>query len=250
MYKEKFDEYNNGKGLILGKRIFETIKNHRFTSFIILGDRDIGKSTYALKGLYEAFLRLGYEDRLDDITYSIKELEKKDMNPSAWWMALSCIKFKIPEVTSYLKEGTQLYRATRDKKPALVWDDLRKYAGGIQYFLNKELYNEISGLLDTIKIPINVFIGTCPNMEGVMSIIQGFDTYQINLGYSPVGGDYRIAKCYLWKTSPMGQRTLYPKFHDTFFCRLPNRVWMVYEDWRISASEDSIKGVEREAGID
>lgn len=217
---------NNG-GLILAKKIATAINNNRFLSFIILGDRDIGKSTYALKALFEAFILIGYD---------IEE---------AWNLALDCIKFSIPAVTKYLREGTEQYRKERIKKPALIWDDLRKYASGMQYHLDRELYHEISGLLDTIKIPINVFIGTCPGMKGVMGILQDYDSYQINLSYSTRGGNYRIAKGYLWKTSPMGQRAIYPKFKDTFLCRLPNHIWLKYEDERISASEHSIDAVEK-----
>jgi len=217
---------NNG-GLVLSKKLYTAIKNNKFLAFIILGDRDIGKSTYALKAVYEAFIMLGY---------SVED---------AWEKALSCIKFKIPDVTTYLKEGVKEYKETKKKKPALIWDDLRKYASGQEYHTNRELYKEISGLLDTIKIPINCFIGTCPGMKGVMGILQEYDCYQININYSTKGGRYRLAHGYLWRTSPMGQRTLYPKFNDSFNCWLPTVIWRRYEEERIMASEESIEAVER-----
>ena len=217
-------------GLILANKIATAIKNNKFLSFIILGDRNIGKSTYAIKALYEAFMILA------DDPYAEEE---------CWDKALECIKFKIQDVTDYLREGTEQYKKDKTKKSALVWDDMRKYASGTQYFLDKELYNEISGLLDTIKIPINVFIGTCPSMKGVMGILQDYDSYQINIEYSTRGGDYRLAKGFLWKTSPKGQRAIYPKFHDTFFYRLPNRIWNKYENDRIEVSEQSISALEK-----
>ena len=220
---------NNGS-LILSKKIATAIKNNKFLSFVIIGDRNIGKSTYALIALYEAFMILADDPYAED---------------ECWDKALECIKFKIPDVTEYLKEGTEQYKKDRTKKPALVWDDMRKYASGTQYFLDKDLYNEISGLLDTIKIPINVFIGTCPSMKGVMGILQDYDSYQINIGYSTRGGMHRLAKGFLWKTSPMGQRTLYPKFKDTFRCRLPTDIWNKYEKDRIGASEQSISALEK-----
>jgi len=216
-------------GLVLGKMIATAIKNNKFISFIVLGDRNIGKSTYTIKALYEAFMILADDPYAED---------------ECWKKALECIKFKTEDVTDYLKEGTAQYKKDKTKKPALVWDDMRKYASGTQYFLDKELYNEISGLLDTIKIPINVFIGTCPSMKGVMGILQDYDGYQINLGYSQRGGDYRLAKGFLWKTSPKGQRAIYSKFKDTFFYRLPNKIWNEYEKERIEVSEHSITAVE------
>lgn len=217
---------DNG-GLVLGRKIYETIKNNRFSSFIVLGDRDIGKSTYALKSLFEAFILLG---------------DKPDL---AWTKALSCIKFSIPAVTSYLKEGIRNYKLDHIKTPALIWDDLRKYASGQEYVLNRKLYKEITGLLDTIKIPLNVFIGTCPSMKGVMGILQDYDSYQVKVEYSTRGGNYRVAKGYLWKTSPKGQRAIYPKFRDTFLCWLPTTIWKQYELDRIQASEKSIMAVEQ-----
>lgn len=220
---------DNG-GLVFSKKIATAIKNKRFLSFVVIGDRDIGKSTYAIKALYEAFMILA------DDPYASDE---------CWDKALSCIKFAIPDVAEYLRSGTEQYRIDKTKKPALVWDDMRKYAAGTQYFIDKELYNVISGLLDTIKIPINVFIGTCPSMKGVMGIIQDYDSYQINIGYSTRSGNHRLAKGYLWKTSPMGQRALYPKFTDTFRCRLPTKIWNRYEEGRIEASEQSISALEK-----
>jgi len=217
--------------LVLTKKIVSSVNNNTFESFIIIGGRDIGKSTYALKSIHYAFVLLGYDDE------------------DAWYMALDCLKFSIPEVTKYLREGIKQYKKTHTKKFVLVWDDLRKYASGVQFFLNKKLYNEIIGLLDTIKIPINTFIGTCPSMTGVMGVLRNYDTYQINVQYSTKGGAYRLAKGYLWRTSPMGQRTLYPKFHDTFYCRLPNWVWELYEKERIKITEQSISRVEK-ASID
>lgn len=217
----------NKKGLILGRMIASTIRHKGFKSFIIIGDRDVGKSTYALKALHEAFLQLDYTDK------------------ESWEMALSCIKFQIPEVTKYLREGTNLYKETRTKKPAIIWDDLRRFATGLNYFLNKELYSEISGLLDTIKIPINVFIGTCPSMEGTMKILQGYDGYQIVIKHHSKGGRLRSARGYLWATSPKGQRAIYKKFDDTFVCWLPTKIWQEYEKDRIRASEESIEAVDK-----
>lgn len=217
---------DNG-GLVLADKIYTTIKNNNFISFIILGNRDIGKSTYALKALYEAFLKLGYS--------------KKE----AWILALSCIHFRIPSVIDYLKEGTDLYKSKGVKQPALIWDDLRKYASGQEYHIDRILYKELTGLLDTIKIPINVFIGTCPSMKGVMGILQDYDSYQINVQYSTRGGQYRLAKGYLWKTSPSGKRNVYSKFTDTFRCWLPTKIWKKYEmEKRIPASEESIEALE------
>jgi hypothetical protein len=220
---------NNNGGLILANKIYTAVKNKRFASYIIVGNRDIGKSTYALKVLYEVFLRLGE----DPIT--------------AWKSAMGCVKFSIPDVIKYLREGTELYKKNQTKKVALVWDDLRKHATGTKYRNSPRLYDEIIGLLDTIKIPIHCFIGTCPNMTGVMKVLQSFDGFQVKIKYSTKGGRYRLAKGYLWETSPMGQRSLYTKFKDTFDCRLPNWVWHDYEVDRIKATEHSIDAVERES---
>ena len=88
MEHEKFEKYNNdpnnGSGLILGKKIYTTIKNNKFVSYVVIGDRDIGKSTYTLLALYEAFLRLGYRDGYDDLHSSHKRDEIQwDNKPEA-----------------------------------------------------------------------------------------------------------------------------------------------------------------------
>jgi hypothetical protein len=243
MINQYIDNLDNG-GLVFGKKIYNCIKNNHFGAFNVIGDRDIGKSTYVLKSLYECFLRMGYREGYDDLADGVDS-----ENPTAWNMALSCCKFKIPDVVEYLKEGIQLYKLYGKKKPALMWDDLRKYASGLVYHTNRQLYKSISELLDVIKIPINVFIGTCPGMSGVMNIIQDYDSYQINIHYSPKGGDYRLAKGYLWKTSPKNQKTIFSKFEDTFYYRLPNPVWRTYEKERIEVTEESVEDVDKSSRI-
>ena len=79
-----------------------------------------------------------------------------------------------------------------------------------------------------------------------MGVLRDYDTYQINI-IQHKQKDYRIAKGFLWRTSPMGQRALYPKFKDTFYCRLPNSIWLQYEKRRIEITKDSIKSVAKSA---
>jgi len=209
--------------LILANKIYNSIKKDKFASFVIIGDRNIGKSTYGLKSLQGAFKKLGYTDN------------------DAWKESIKSIKFAIPDVISYIRKGLD----TNKKLPCLIWDDVRIFASGSQYFLNIKLYNELLGLLDGIKVAVNCLILTCPSMQGVLNVLKSYDDFQIKIKPSSRGGEYRLAKAYKWDTLPSGMRRIYHKFNDTFYCRVPDIPYRKYYKMRKQATMDRVVGVEK-----
>ncbi len=210
--------------LVLANKIYNLHNKNNFSSFTVLGDRDIGKSTYSLKATQGAFMKIGYD------------------YDEAWRLSLECIKFSIPQVVEYLKDAL----TGDEKKLVLVWDDVRIFAAGSQYFLNLKLYNELIGLLDSIKVAINCLILTCPSVQGILGVLKSYDDFQIKIKPARgIGADYRIAKGYKWDTLPSGQRRIYSKFKDTFYCRVPDPWYSIYYKMRKQASMDKVLGVEK-----
>lgn len=209
-------EIPEGKGLILGKKIYSSYPDG-FNSFMITGKRGIGKSVYAMKSLHEALIRLGYNS--DD----------------AWEIVLESIQFDIPSVVKYLQEAVR----KKEKKVALIWDDTRVFASGSQYFLQMKMVNKLSGLMDTIRTAVSNVLLTCPSSKGLLSVLTSYDDYLIKIKYSDRGGWYRVAKGYLWSVLPSGSKRIYKKFYDDYSCYLPEAVFKRYSVMR----EDALKTV-------
>jgi len=194
-----------------------------FRSYDIIGERNIGKSTYALICAYWAFRKLGYTKQI------------------AWERALHSICFTIQEVIDFLKYAQE----TDIKEFLLIWDDVRVFASGKQYFLNMNLVDQLSGALDTVKILLNNMVLTSPSMKGTLGIFNTFDSYQIEIHQSPKSGNYRMAKGYKWSTSPAGQRRVHKKFRDNYNCRLPNWVYALYMKRRKQITFDAIYNLDK-----
>lgn len=189
-----------------------------FRSYDVLGERNIGKSTYALICAYWAYRKLGYTKN------------------ESWERALHSICFTIQEVIDFLT-----YAANENEKEfLLIWDDVRVFASGKQYFMNMKLVDKLSGVLDTVKTVLNNMVLTSPSMKGTLGILETFDSYHIIIRQSPSGGNYRMAKGYKWSTSPSGQRRIYSKFRDNYICRLPDWVYDLYLKRRKQITLDAI----------
>lgn len=210
----------NNNQSILGNRLYNHYPDG-FGSYFIIGRRNIGKSTYALIAAYCAFIKLGYKHN------------------EAWEKALHSICFSIPEVIDFLEYAID----QNVKEFVLIWDDVRVHASGHQYFINIELVKQLSGLLDTIKVVLNNIILTCPSSKGLLGVFTTFDDYSIQIQQSKQGGNYRLAKGYQWNTTPAGQKRIYKKFREDYYCRLPNWVYALYIKRRIQITKDTIYAI-------
>lgn len=208
--------------LVLSKKIIQSYPDG-FQSFMVIGRRGIGKSSYSLRALHDALVDMGYDDE------------------TSWNMSLDSIKFKISDVCSYLLNAVN----SDDKKIALVWDDLRVFASGSQYQLQMKLVNKLIGLLDTVRTAVSILILTCPSPKGLLSVLQSYDDYLIKIRHCERGGYYREATGYLWTTLPSGQRRIYTKFRDSYNCRLPNWVYDEYMVQRKQALRDALVGIDQ-----
>lgn len=208
--------------LILAKKI-KGVYPDGFGSYMVIGRRGIGKSSYALKCLYNAYVLLGYDE------------------DEAWKKALSSLQFSISEVITFLKRCVN----KDEKELCLIWDDTRTFASGSQYHLNMKLCTQLGSLLDTVRTAINCLILTCPSSEGLLGILKTYDDYLIKIKYSDRGGFYRVATGYLWSTLPAGQKRIYTKFRDNYSCRLPDDIYKKYMVRRKKALSNILVDVEQ-----
>lgn len=209
--------------LVLTKKIVQSYPDS-FTSFMVVGKRGIGKSTYCLRSLHDAYVVLGYSDK------------------DAWEKALDSLKFSIPDVVKYLKHCVD----TDEKEICLIWDDTRVFASGTQYHLQMRMVSKLVGLLDTVRTAVSCLILTCPSPKGLLSVLQTYDDYLVKIKHCDRGGYYRIATGYIWTTLPSGQRRIYTKFRDEFNCYLPKKIYNRYMLTRKKALSDVLIELEDE----
>jgi len=210
-------------GSILTKKIFQSYPNS-FSAFNVCGRRGVGKTAYSLWALHDAFVLMGYT------------------NNGAWREALSCLKFKLVDVVSYLKDAVD----RDEKKVCLIWDDARVHASGGQYFIQPKMVIKLGGLMDTIRTAVSCLILTMPTQHGLLGVLKNYDDYLVKIKYADAGGFNRIATGYLWTTLPAGQRRIYTKFHDKYSCRLPNWLYNKYMIQRKNALKDVLADLEEE----
>ncbi len=203
--------------LMTGEKI---VKSHPFGfhSFIVTGDRGIGKSSYGLHNVYEIYRTLGFDSEV------------------SWKKALESCKFSIHDVIIFLRES-----ANQDVcKPCLLWDDVGIHASGTKYFLNMKQVDQLKAVLDTIRTAVSGLIMTCPNTQGLLSILKNYDDYKIVIRYSNRGGYYREAAAYKWRTLPSGKRIINTQYCDYYSCYLPDWVFHEYMKMRKTALTETL----------
>lgn len=208
--------------LITGNKILKG-HPHGFNSFTVVGDRGIGKSTYALIVVYEIFRKLGYEKN------------------QAWNEAINCCKFHIQDVIKFLKISAD----SDDIKPVIIWDDIAIHASGTKYFLNMRMVDQLKAVLDTIRLAISGLIMTCPSTKGLLSILKVYDDYKLVVRYSKRGGYYREITAYKWNTLPSGKRIIRTQYTDNYNCYIPNWVFDKYMVMRKNATKETLDRLEQ-----
>lgn len=210
----------------LGRLLYNRIPNE-FGSYAIIGRRNVGKTTYAMKSTYQALKATGLTEE------------------EAWEKTLNCVCFTIEEIIDCLRSALTNKRTTGKKLEVLIWDDLRVHASGTKYFTEFRLVEQLRGLFDTIKTIVNNVILTSPSMVGVLGFLKTYDDYEVKIYHpSTLGERKRLARGYQWNTNPSGQRRIYRKFRDIYICRLPTDIYKRYMVRRELATERALFGVE------
>lgn len=207
--------------LVATTRILGSYKNNGFFSAIVEGKRGIGKSSYALKVLYNVFCSKGYSET------------------DAWEMALDRTFYAIPDIVNFLDQSSK-------KTPheiAFIWDDAGVFASKLRWFTHYKEAHLIQALLDTIRGSVSGIIMTCPNQQQLFNFIRRYDDYLIRIRYAKHGQWGRVATGYVKRSLPSGQMRVYKKFEDEYSCYLPKWVYDKYMVKRESYNADNIQNI-------
>ena len=224
--KEEDKKLIKDPSLVMSKKALWAWKTGGFTSGIIEGPRGIGKSSYAMKIMYDVFSCMGYHEEV------------------AWDMALERMLYRINDIIEFLD------RSTRKRNPECVfcWDDAAVFGSSMVWYTNVKLVHLLQSTLDTIRGSVSAMLLTCPNQSQLLKFLRTYDGYIIRINYAEDGGTYRDAKGYIWRSLPSGMKRIYPSFNDFYSCRLPNAIFKRYQRKRKSYNVENINALKEAMG--
>ena len=209
-------------GFILAKKIAKAHPNG-FVGAVIEGKRAIGKTSYAIKVVKEVFKTI----------YGCNDVD-------AYNMALKHIVFNIEDVIGILKNARQ----KEEMIPALVWDDAGVHGSSLQYFINLRGVQEMKAITDTIRSATTGFLLTCPDREGLLKILRGYNDFLVTITRLD-GYNSRSARGYNVYKLPSGMKRIYRNWDDRYSCHLPNWVYNIYMKQRHKYLDDALDSIEK-----
>ena len=212
--------------LKLSTRMLSKIRTNGFMHITVLGERNHGKTYYALKNMALTHYRLN--------NYTTREDED-----NSWNYALDYLIFTIPQFKKIIKDN----RKNRTKVPFILLDDAGSHFDSGLYHRSKALWQMLNICLDTIKDVTNCILVTCPFKKTLTSRLQEYDGFDIQL-YLDRGFE-RYGTCINYWRLPTQHRRWAKNFEDHFSCWLPDEVHNRYLDMRNEFTLESIDELDR-----
>jgi len=212
--------------LQLSNRMISKIKQNGFMHITVLGERNHGKTYYALKNMALTHYRLN--------EYSGREDEIKSYN-----YALKYLVFTIPQFKKIVKEC----RKTRTKVPFILLDDASSHFDSGLYHRSIYLWQMLNICLDTLKDVTNCCLVTCPFKKTLTSRLREYDGHDVQL-YLDRGFE-RYGTCINYWRLPTQDRRWAKDFEDHFSCYIPNEIHERYLDMRNEFTLDAIDEMDK-----
>lgn len=204
----------------------ETIKTYNRTGhkmFNIVGEKGVGKTTYALKIMYQIYRASGMGEQ------------------ESWQRAIDNLIFKKEDMIKFIKK----YKG--DQQPVVCWDDMRAHASGMTYLLEPGDTTLLLGLMDTMRTSVAGLLTTSPSLRSVLKFISASDGYTVKLKYDKIY-QMRYALGYKRNETITGKIFLKYVFRDEMHWLLPDWVFVeinrkreAYGSWLIKRWEQKKK---------
>jgi AAA+ ATPase superfamily predicted ATPase len=195
--------------LVLAERIKRAYRGGGFIGAIIYGPQRLGKSSYALKVLYNLY--------------------------GDWDAVLRYTVFDLKEVITLLSDAVNGGK----RIPAIVWDDAGFHASKMLYFQNRALTLYLQRLIDVVGINLGGLLITTPSPSNLLRSLRGYEFFRVKI-YSD-GGTRRHATGYLSVLLPSGTRVIKREFQDYYDVMLPDAFWGEYVKKRRSYLSQALK---------
>jgi len=191
---------------LLARKIIKAYEKTGFVGVIVYAPRGYGKSSFAIKTLFDLYhngFGLDYED--------------------AYQHALDNTLYDLPEITNRIKYHLDIDTPA----PALIFDDAGVYFSGQAYGMRYKWHALLKSFLDTIRLASSCIIMTTPNIDDLVSYVRRHDDHVVRI--KKESGDFRrMATIYRQYTLPSGMKRN-PKVGETeYSCFLPDNVYEQY----------------------
>ena len=199
--------------LQLSNRMLGKINNNGFMHITVLGERNHGKTYYALKNMALTHYRIN--------GYSSREEELLSFN-----YALDYTVFTIPQFKNIVKDC----RIKKYKVPFILLDDAGSHFDSGLYHRSKYLWQMLNICLDTLKDITNCCIVTCPFKKTLTNRLQEYDGHDIQM-YLDRGYE-RYCTCINYWRLPTQDRRWAKDFEDHLSIYIPDSIHNRYLDMR------------------
>jgi len=187
-----------------------------FAGFIIVGERGMGKSTYAYKVMAKIYQQ-------------VDELDEYD----AYRKALKHIIFQPKDLINLIEHNIHQDFIT----PAICLDDATVHFNSYKFFVDLHEVILLKGMFDTIRTAITGLLMTCPSRRGLLKFLKDYDDYKIQILHDKAENSNRkwdrLARCYRFNYYPDDRKyRVWVDYQDHYSCYIPNEPYNWYIDKR------------------
>jgi len=181
-----------------------------FAGFVVVGERGMGKSTYAYKVMAKIY-------------QLVDELDEYD----AYRKALDHIIFQPKDLINLIEHNISKDFIT----PVICLDDATVHFNSYKFFVDLHEVILLKGMFDTIRTAITGLIMTCPTGRNLLKFLKDYDDYKIQVMLDPDNGNSwnRLARCYRFNYYPDDRKyRVWVDYQDHYSCYIPNEPYGWY----------------------
>jgi len=194
----------------LGKKIIKAFDRNELIGVIIFGNQRVGKSTYAMKILYDLY--------------------------GDWDKVLDVMTYRLDDILEILKKSKD------DPLEAFAIDDAGVHTGYGSWFTNRELAVLLQQMFDVAGIGIGGILLTTPTISHLLAALRRYNFYRVKI--TKISRWKRVAHIYkkeMWMRREPGRELV----REYFNCRIPDDVYQRYVKIRLRYLDDVIQRLEK-----
>lgn len=205
MNVKKLSDWNSGT-------VQKILRRHPngFAGFVIVGERGMGKSTYAYKVMAKIY-------------QLVDELDEHD----AYIKALDHIIFRPIDLINLIEHNIHIDHIT----PVICLDDATVHFNSYKFFVDLHEVILLKGMFDTIRTAVTGLMMTCPTRRNLLKFLKDYDDYKIQIMFDQEGNKTwdRLARCYRFNYYPDDRKyRVWVDYQDHYSCYIPSEPYGWY----------------------
>lgn len=183
-----------------------------FAGFVVVGERGMGKSTYAYKVMAKIYQQV---EGLDEF--------------AAYRKALNHIIFQPIDLINLIENNIHKDYIT----PVICLDDATVHFNSYKFFIDLHEVILLKGMFDTIRTAITGLIMTCPTRRNLLKFLKDYDDYKIQIMHDSSNSANRkwdrLARCYRFNYYPDDCKyRVWVDYQDHYSCYIPKEPYEWY----------------------